>query len=245
MKNLGPAVPTLDGSFTLRHPTLGECYHSSGGALWESRNLYGYSSGYRIHVDSSKKAVCVLDVGLGLGYNACTAIDLWTRGVGNGTLHLVSLESNRDLIKALISGCASWQKKWPKEWLDWLKNMSKDGQNRYQCIVHHPSKHSNATCLWEIYCGCALGSIELFSNRSMVCLDFVFQDPFSPEKNPNLWTTKWFTNLHQISRRGAILATYSVANKVRTALSDSGWIWKKVPPPSPGPKKHWLLARRT
>jgi chorismate dehydratase len=54
-------------------------------------------------------------------------------------------------------------------------------------------------------------------------LDVIYQDPFSPKKNPELWTTDWFEKLKKLSRPGTVLCTYSASSAVRKALGAAGW----------------------
>lgn len=53
--------------------------------------------------------------------------------------------------------------------------------------------------------------------------DVIYQDPFSPKKNPILWTPQWFSKLRMVVKKGAILSTYSASRAVREALAQTGW----------------------
>jgi len=59
--------------------------------------------------------------------------------------------------------------------------------------------------------------------------DAVFLDPFSPPKNPELWTEEFFINIKKHMKKEAILATYSCARKVRSNLSKAGFEVKDGP----------------
>ncbi len=54
-------------------------------------------------------------------------------------------------------------------------------------------------------------------------LDAIFQDPFSPKKNPALWTVEWFTFLKDSSQPTVQLSTYSSSISIRKSLRESGW----------------------
>ncbi len=69
----------------------------------------------------------------------------------------------------------------------------------------------------------------------------IYQDPFSPRSNPQLWTAEWFALLKQLSQREAILATYSSASAVRAALTSAGWEVEKRP--GFAGKRESLIAR--
>lgn len=70
--------------------------------------------------------------------------------------------------------------------------------------------------------------------------DAFYQDPFSPKKNPRLWTVDWFAKLRQLAAVGAILSTYSAARPVAEALAASGW--KTVTRKGFGRKRESTLA---
>ena len=54
-------------------------------------------------------------------------------------------------------------------------------------------------------------------------VDVVFFDPFSPKKQPELWTVDVFKAIKQRMRPGGVLATYSCAKVVRENLEKAGF----------------------
>jgi len=54
-------------------------------------------------------------------------------------------------------------------------------------------------------------------------VDIVYQDAFSPAKNPLLWTREWFADLRAMCTGDAILTTYSVAASTRMGLHENGF----------------------
>src|SRR5690606_29124540 len=69
----------------------------------------------------------------------------------------------------------------------------------------------------------------------------IYQDPFSPKKNPSLWTQEWFELLRQCSDDDCIMATYSASVGVRKAMLEAGWHPESLP--GFGPKRERTLAR--
>lgn len=51
----------------------------------------------------------------------------------------------------------------------------------------------------------------------------IYQDPFSPKRNPTLWTYQWFETLKSLSHQEAILSTYSSSKAVWKAMIKAGW----------------------
>ncbi|TDJ03767.1 MAG: hypothetical protein E2O68_09420 [Deltaproteobacteria bacterium] len=52
----------------------------------------------------------------------------------------------------------------------------------------------------------------------------IFQDPFSPKKNPRLWSVEWFESLKNHAHPDVVLSTYSASSSIRKALMLAGWI---------------------
>lgn len=52
----------------------------------------------------------------------------------------------------------------------------------------------------------------------------IYQDAFSPKRNPTLWTKEWFEDLKDLSSKEVILSTYSASSRVKKALFSAGWI---------------------
>ena len=51
----------------------------------------------------------------------------------------------------------------------------------------------------------------------------IYQDAFSPKKNPLLWTREYFSDIKAICREDAILTTYSTAIATRMGLYENGF----------------------
>ena len=72
--------------------------------------------------------------------------------------------------------------------------------------------------------------------------DIIWQDAFSPRKNPDLWSADWFDKLKKSASPDAHLFTYSVAGTVKEALTTSGWQYEKIKRNDSLHKKQWLKA---
>lgn len=223
---LGELVVTGDGSWTLAHSEHGETYHSSHGAMAEAMDLYIGASGIKERFFDSNTTTSVLDVGLGLGYNALATIAAWYAASAPGPLNILSLEINSDLVDALLSGTGVWQGNWPADRLAWVRGLN-------QAPIPHPS--GSAVCTWQLQIGDAL-AVKLTRQ-----FHYVWQDPFSPAKNPRMWSSEWFTNVRTSAAPNCRLLTYSVARAVRDALTTAGWQVDRIPTGT-GRKRHWLRA---
>jgi tRNA U34 5-methylaminomethyl-2-thiouridine-forming methyltransferase MnmC len=227
-------IKTEDHSYTVLDHSTQEAYHSQGGANLEALSLYIESSSFKTKL--TEKSLAVLDLGLGLGYNALNTIQTWTDHPQAKDLLLVSLENNALLVKDLLEGSAPWTTNWPDSWKQILKIAQK---TNFGYLVHltHPLKKS--ALIWKILIDNALISIQKLQKES-VELDFIWQDAFSPQKCPELWSFEWFKDLRALSIKETELLTYSVARIVKDNLEKTGWDWQKIKTTTK--KGHWLKA---
>lgn len=232
---MGELVTTADGSLTIRHPGHSETYHSTAGADTEARELYISSSGI-LNSFGVGQPTHVLDVGLGLAYNAMATIEAWLDQALSGELILTSLEHCRELVEALRLGKAGWMLNWSPRRAEIVAALCLEGDGSYLAQIVHPV--SGANCRWEILVGDARGTVKKTTRR----YHYIWQDPFSPEKNPEMWGKEWFSVLATLSAPEAILMSYSVARVVRDALGSAGWAVERFKTPV-REKRHWLRAR--
>ncbi|NDE15559.1 hypothetical protein EBZ80_11580 [bacterium] len=239
---LGEARQTGDGSWTLAHPDHAEWYHSADGALAEAKSLYVESSGILGDFQRGTpdaETVRVLDVGLGLGYNALATIDAWLRCGSRGRLEILSLENNDALFEAMRSGEAPWQVGWDPQWTGAVKNLDLVSDGLWQATI---AGSGGGELLWRVFLGDALSDHATGLVVRSGPFDYVWQDPFSPEKNPGMWGLEWFSAITPGVRPDGCLMTYSVARTVRDALETAGWRIEKIPTTTR--KKNWLKAFR-
>lgn len=212
---INPTIePTADGSQTLRHPLLGETYHSVNGAAAESEHVFiraGFGACSRPHVR-------ILEAGFGSGLNALltaqaagrtgqtveyTAVELYP--VAPDTVARMSLATD-PLFLALHS--AAW----------------------------------GETC--RITDRFALRKVEgdLADTRFDTTFDVVYFDAFAPDSQPELWTPELFGRIFEAVEPGGILVTYSAKGDVKRALRQAGFEVSRLPG-APG-KRHMLRAEK-
>jgi len=237
-------VVTQDGTVTLHHPEYDEAFHSVQGARFEADSLYMQASGFRERMNrETKVSTCaVLDVGLGLGYNALMSIECWMQGLGSGELDLVSLEKTPELVLSLSDPACGWKEGWSEDWRLWSARLKKEEHSSiWRAEFVHPK--SGRSLRWLVSVGDARQS-----DLSPFAFDFVWQDAFSPRKNGELWSVEWFQKLREASRPEVQLVSYSVARIVRDHLEAAGWQPLRVKTSTSKQatitgKKQWLLAR--
>jgi hypothetical protein len=236
MTEFGALVETADGSLTICHDGHGQDFHSQEGAQFEAWNLYVVASGYLDSlVSASNQHLYILDVGMGLGYNAAASIVAWYTGSGAVDVDITSLECDVRFVEAVATGDAPWQRGWSEPWLVGPKEL-RHSENVYRASIKHPLSGRYLT--WTVMV-CDAASMDLKSIEKT--FDYIWQDPFTPELNPTLWSVDWFKRVRDVTRSGAVMMSYSVARAVKSALAESGWGYERIP--TPGRKRHWLKAR--
>jgi radical SAM protein (TIGR01212 family) len=188
-----PKVKTADGSYTFYHPGFKQHFHTLAGAASEAQNKFIIPS--ELPARLADGPVRLLDVGFGLGYNACAAIECALST--DAQLEIDTLELD---LKTLQAG---------------LMVSTQDTLN-YKIINALIDKG-----IWEkdkvtirLLTGDARTNIRKLNNS----YDVIFLDGFSPDKNPELWTYDFLCALTVRLARGGILTTYSSAFPVIGAL---------------------------
>lgn len=65
---------------------------------------------------------------------------------------------------------------------------------------------------------------DAYEKKIIPNFNIIFQDPFSPKKNPTLWTVEWFLFLKNSSFSTVRLATYSASVSIRKSMVAAGWV---------------------
>ncbi len=195
-------VVTEDGSTTLFSKEFNEPYHSTfDGALQETMQKHILPA---FAFQKDKNEITILDICFGLGYNTLATLYYIKKNSLNTKINILSPEFDRELIKSLSSF------KYPKEFdnlRDIIIKLSRD--------FYYKDKQFEI----EILLGDARDSIPKIKQK----VDIVYQDAFSPKKNPLLWTKEYFADIKAISKRDTIITTYSVASAVRMGLYENGF----------------------
>lgn len=197
-------LQTGDGSITAWHPEYKEHYHSRQGARSEAETKFIRPT--RLAERLQTRAQRLLDIGFGLGGNAFAAIRCAQQTAGYH-LHIDSLENDQE---ALRRARLSSQDNEERGWLEQL-------QNHNVLELPEATLRLHALDFRQADRVAETGSIDLF-----------FHDPFSPMKNPQGWTLELFQLYGRLAATDAVLATYSQAWAVRSALQLSGWHVQEV-----------------
>ena len=186
-------IKTKDGSYTVFNQKYQEHYHTISGALEEA---------FQKHVNAVgvENGFHILDFCFGLGYNSIAA----TKDHRN--LTIIGLENDSEIIEA-------------------IKNLSVPDEiekefTTFQNIAEKLEITDDNNNTIKLIIGDALVSI---SSLPKDYFDRVFFDPFSPGKQPEMWSRKVFQKVRNVMKQGAKLSTYSCAKSVRKNMIAAGF----------------------
>jgi len=194
-------TPTDDGSFTFKSLNFDENCHSTGGAIEET--IYNYIESTDVN-NLSLELTNIFEVGLGLGVGPI--LSFIEAKKQNKKIHFYSMEIDENLIH--------WFKKNTSEEIN--KIFPFNELKKVHELFYHVS-----SCLGEltIFIGNAFKNRELLKPH-LSPVNKIFQDAFSPKRNPDLWTKEWFEFLKSISDKDVVLSTYSASHGFRKILRE-------------------------
>lgn len=213
---------TDDGSHTLYVPKLNEHYHSTFGAIQESRHVF-LSAGFD-YICSKKQTINLLEVGFGTGLNAFLTL----LQKGDKLVNYTAIEAF-----PLGDGINN-QLNYPEQ-----LNVPESG------VIFHSLHDASWEKAVKIVPGFMLKKIHIKLQDFMPNhdeYDLVYFDAFAPDIQPELWTVEVFRKLFLAMAVGGVLVTYSAKGIVKQNLKAAGFNIERLPGP-PG-KRHMLRAEK-
>ncbi len=199
-------IQTEDLSNTLFSKKFGEHYHSIHGAMNESMHIF-INAGLK---QIKKKRISIFEMGFGTGLNALLTLK-------------EALENN------IIIDYTTLEKYPIEENIALNLNYAKNELQTYFLSMHKNewgletkiSKHFLLTKIKQ-------SIIDFQHNKKY---DLVYYDAFSPDIQPDLWSTEIFESLYNSMNNEGIFVTYTVKGTVKRALKSVGFQIEKLPGP--------------
>ncbi len=205
---------TADNSPTLYNREIGEHYRSVNGAVQESMHVFIKNGLNTV----KKENIKILETGFGTGLNA--------------VLTLIEAEKNKQKIYYETI------EKYPlsENIIDKLFCFIDSGSNRILKQIHLTdwNKEVKITDFFTI----KKIQADLLDFIPDKIFDIIYFDAFSPNKQPELWTTEIFRKIFNATSPQGILLTYSAKGTVKQALGNAGYTIKRLPGP---PGKHHII----
>ncbi|MFP4112387.1 MAG: tRNA (5-methylaminomethyl-2-thiouridine)(34)-methyltransferase MnmD [Candidatus Woesearchaeota archaeon] len=199
---------TGDESLTFFSDKYQEYYHSKTGALEEGFLKYAIPSKLS---SVQKKEISILDICFGVGYNSLAGIIEALKNKNLEKINITAIELDPEILEKIKNNT--------------LKNPE------YRLIRELFMEKEVKTCFQQ-----KNFSLKLINDDALIAVkklektyDYVFLDPFSPKKCPELWTEDFFKNIYEKMNSGGILTTYSCARVVRENLKNADFIVEDGP----------------
>jgi tRNA U34 5-methylaminomethyl-2-thiouridine-forming methyltransferase MnmC len=202
-----------DGSHTIFVPEVNEHYHSTFGAINESRHIF-IEAGLNFIAQKTDK-INILEIGFGTGLNAL----------------LTCLEAEK---KSLLINYSSIELFPLKE--DVFLKLNYSEQIQYQDI--HDIFIRLHQCFWdqEVFFSDHFSLLKMMiSLQDYVPVnqyfDLIYFDAFGPDIQPEMWTLDVFKKMASGLKSGGVLVTYSSKGTVKRNMKEAGFIIEKLPGP--------------
>ena len=215
-------ITTNDGSHSLFVPKLNEHYHSTHGAITESKHVFLEAGLQYVTQNSGKPNIQILEVGMGTGLNVFLTF-LYAQKNELPSLSYTAIEAHP------LSSAEFKQLNYPQ-----LLNANETQRQFFEQIHFCEANKSmqlspNFTfCKWHS----TLQATVLPQNRYTL----VYFDAFAPDVQPELWQTSIFEKLFHAIKSSGILTTYCAKGSVKRTLKQVGFILEALPGP-PGKRE--------
>lgn len=214
---------TLDGSHTLFIPRLKEHYHSTFGAITESRHVFIKAG---LETLGERPEISVLEVGFGAGLNALLSCMFALDHSIKVTYHALEKFPIDTLLAKKLNYASFFSPALNPEGL--FSDVHDAAWNAITII--HPCFH-----LHKI-------RDDLVTFQPGFHYDLIFFDAFAPDKQPEMWTRAIFSRLFKNLNADGMLTTYCVKGVVKRRLRSAGFHIEKLPGP-PG-KREMLRGKK-
>lgn len=198
-------IQTQDESWAIYSDFYKEVSHSLVGAVSETK--HNFLIGCDIEKNCAQKDIfCVLEVGFGIGNGLATTFEFWQSLVNRPKRFVfVTQEIDPELIDYSFA-------EGPYQAV--LEKLHLNSPNEYTF------EENGARFEVKVLSGDARETINQVQDHS---IHAIFQDAYSPGKNPSLWTVEWFEQLRRVAADSAVMATYSASARIRKAMVEANW----------------------
>ena len=198
-------IETEDGTTTVHSEFFDENCHSTAGAYQET--IYNYIEGCEIsNFIENEEITNILEIGFGVAIGPECLMDRFD-GKTDKIINFISTEIDFDFALWATQN-SSFAKKYGAR----FENFNASNE----CISFKIDNFN-----FKILIGDARKTLPLYDDLQFHC---IFQDAFSPKKNPLLWTIEWFQELKKHSKPNVILSSYSSHMSIRAALYGAGFL---------------------
>ena len=208
-------VRLRNGAVSVRSLAHGEVMHPGLGPAAEAHALYVEQTGLLARLAGHEGEFVVWDVGLGAAANALAVLRA-ARGTG-ASLRVVSFEHTLEPLRLALANAEALG------YFDGFERAVGELMERNSTEV----REAGLSVRWELHGGDFPSLLEGAGSASWPKPHLILYDPWSPKKNPAMWTAPVFAALfrHLEAGRACVLPTYSRSTMLRVALLLAGfWV---------------------
>ena len=218
MKEL-KVIETGDGSHTLYNEDLDETYHSTHGALTESKHVFIKEGLDYYRVKNPKQtSIAILEIGFGTGLNAILTLQAAIENkikIDYYTLEPFPL--NTEIIKKL----------------DYKSLFDGPYQSYYDQLHQLPWVAENTIASYFKIIKSTTSLQDFSSDKEF---DLVYFDAFAPRKQPELWELNSIQNSVKFLKEKGVLVTYCAMGAFKRNLKALNMLVESIPGP-PGKRE--------
>ncbi len=206
---------TGDGSKTIFLPELNETYHSSNGAVQESRHIFIENG---LDLVEKQGAILILEVGFGTGLNALLSAS-WAE-MNNQRIHYTGIEAKP------LSPELCFQ-------LDYPRHIGQNSEKIYDALIR---------CDWEMdnqlstHFSIQKREVKIQDFAAVENVDLIYFDAFGPRVQAEMWDITILEKMYQSLNLGGALVTYCAQGQFKRDLKSVGFILESLPGP-PGKRE--------
>ncbi|MGM5481486.1 MAG: tRNA (5-methylaminomethyl-2-thiouridine)(34)-methyltransferase MnmD [Nanobdellota archaeon] len=195
---------TEDGSITFRNMDVDECYHTKSGCFEEALEKHVKPSGI-LEKANKQDEVIIGDVCFGLGYNSLLALHEIKRANPECKVTIIGFENDPHMMeKAATLSMKPYEKE----------------SKIIKAMLQPPFQYNSENIQGSVWVG---DLRKMFPYAPDETFDVIFYDPFSPKKQPELWSEELFKDAYRSLKKSGRLTTYSCARAVRDTMRKAGF----------------------
>src|SRR5690606_20901642 len=217
-------ITTGDGSKTIHLKEWNENYHSTHGAIQETKHVF-IRHGLLFFIENLKDQtpISILEIGFVTGLNAfITLIEAENQHVAIDYLGVEAFPVKSSELKEL-----NYSEQLSAD-LNTFERLHRTSWEEKHAITDNFFLTKQKKLFFEI--------------EDWEQFDIIYFDAFGARVQPELWTETIFKKMHDALKPQGILVTYSAKGSVRRAMQSVGFLVEKLPGP-PG-KREMLRAKK-
>lgn len=215
---------TADGSNTLFNETIGEHYHSSHGAVQESRHVFIEAGLKHTIKQLAQPEISILEIGFGTGLNFILSLSYIEEN--QIKLNYTGIEAF-PLVAEVIEETGYDQYVPIPIWQKFTEN--------YKIALQQNQPISS-------FCNLEILPIKLADTRTPKKFDLIYYDAFSVRHQPEMWTNEIIAHACSFLKSGGIFVTYAITGNLKRAIKNCGFSIEKLAG-APG-KREMLRAKK-